>query len=242
MTNPHVILGDGLAGMCALRAGCASLVLCDLPSGETRAPFDTPVDLGAFFSASWHALRADGVVAVMASSFRFAAACVAAGGRTFRYDMIWNKSVATGFLNAKRCPLRSHEYLLVFSRSGSFCYRPQMVETGVPISKASTPGRTHGDNYGRCLTKTGMPRAGATDRYPRSVIDCKCVGSTNPGRTHPQQKPDELFRLMIRTHTRRGELVLDPCAGSGTTHRAAEAEGRTALCWDLSPRFGSPLK
>lgn len=241
MTNPNVILGDGLAGMRALREGCASMVMCDLPSGETQADFDTPVDLGAFFAASWHALKPDGVVVAMASSFRFAARVVDAGGKAFRYDLVWNKSTASGFLNAKRRPLRAHEFLLVFSRSGSFRYRPQMVETGVPISKASTPGRTHGANYGACITTTGMPRAGATDRYPRSIVDDKCLGNTHPDRTHPQQKPEALFRRMIRTHTRRGELVLDPCAGSGTTFRAATATGRDALCWDISPRFGAPI-
>jgi DNA modification methylase len=56
MTNPNVFLGDGLDGMLSLRPGSVDLVLTDLPSGETAAEFDNPVDLEKFFRASWHCL------------------------------------------------------------------------------------------------------------------------------------------------------------------------------------------
>lgn len=68
-----VALGDGIAGMLELEPGCASLVLSDLPSGETRAEFDRPAELSLLWPAIWHALRPDGVAALMAHSFAFAA-------------------------------------------------------------------------------------------------------------------------------------------------------------------------
>ncbi len=47
---------------------------------------------------------------------------------------------------------------------------------------------------------------------------------------HPTQKPVELFEYLIRTYTNEGELVLDNCAGSGTTAIAAENTGRKWVC------------
>ena len=43
---------------------------------------------------------------------------------------------------------------------------------------------------------------------------------------HPTQKPQALAEYLIRTYTNRGDLVLDPCMGSGTTGLAALATGR----------------
>lgn len=46
---------------------------------------------------------------------------------------------------------------------------------------------------------------------------------------HPTQKPVDLFRYLLRTYTRPGDLVLDPVAGSGTTGEACLREGRRFL-------------
>lgn len=231
-------LGDGIKGMSELDAGSVDLVLCDLPSGETAAHFDKKVSLPDFWAASWHCLKPTGVTCLMASSFRFAAELLASQPKAFRYDMIWSKSIATGFLNAKLRPLRAHEFVLIFSREVG-TYNPQMDDGHEPIAPNKSRFRTHGDNYGGNLTDKGLSRAGATDRFPTSVLTDKCLGSQSPDRVHPQQKPDDLFRRLIRTYSNTGELVVDPCAGSGTTERAALAEGRRAICWDIQERFGA---
>jgi len=232
-----VIHGDGLDGMRSLEPESVDMVLTDLPSGETNARFDKPVNLPVFWTECSHCLKRSGVAAIMASSFRFAAEVYESQRGFFRYDLIWSKSTATGFFNAKRMPLRSHEFVLVFCLSKQFTYNPQMVETGVPIAKNSTRGRTHGENYGAQGSVSGISRAGATDRFPRSVWEINSLGVRHPERTHPQQKPEDLFRRLILTHTNPGELVVDPCAGSGTTERAAFATGRRSMCWDLEARF-----
>jgi site-specific DNA-methyltransferase (adenine-specific) len=42
-------------------------------------------------------------------------------------------------------------------------------------------------------------------------------------------KPLWLMRSLVRDYTRPGDVVLDPCAGSGTTLLAAVIEGRRAI-------------
>lgn len=246
MSNEVITLGDGLDGMLALEAGSVDLVLTDLPSGETAAKFDKPVSLPKFFEASWHCLKPSGVICVMASSLKFAAKLMEHGGKTYRYDYVWAKTRPTGFFNSKKRPLRSHEFMMVFWRpqkkgQPSPTYNPQMIETGVPITANTKPGQEyidsfHDENYG--IRKLGPSRAGKTDRYPTSVLRHHSIGANAKCRVHPQQKPDSLFENMVLTYTNPGELVVDPCAGSGTTARAAEKHGRLYRCWDLSERFG----
>ena len=49
-------------------------------------------------------------------------------------------------------------------------------------------------------------------------------------------KPVELIAAMLANSTRRGDLVLDPFAGSGSTLLACEGLGRAARLRELDPR------
>lgn len=227
-------LGDGFTGLLSIPPGDASLILSDLPSGETQADFDKPPILRFLWDGCWRALKPDGIVVFMASSLRFASELMRSSPH-YRYDLIWKKSTASGFLNAAHRPLRNHEFILVFFRELG-TYSPQMTETGVPIN-AATRSTVGSENYGE-LNREHSSRAGATDRFPLSVLEYAAVGTSSAARVHPQQKPLPLLQYLIRTYSRPGELVVDPYAGSGSTGHAAELEGRRFLGWDSDPRFG----
>lgn len=235
-------LRDGIDGLLSLEAGSVSLVLSDLPSGETAAEFDRKPNLRMLWHAVWHALRPDGIAIFMASHFEFAME-LARSTPFFRYEMIWDKSMPTGFLNAKKRPLKSHEYVMVFFREEGF-YEPQMRQGFGPISANYGAGRPEprrdesklSENYGRIQRRTPS-RIGATDRYPVSVLTFGSLATRSRERTHPQQKPGELLQNLICTYCPPEGLVVDPFAGSGSTLRAAVAEGHPALGFDTSPRF-----
>lgn len=226
------MLSDGVVGLHTLDPGSASLVLSDLPSGATRAAFDTPPNLPDMWEAIWHVLRPDGVALLMASSFRFAASLLDSQKQHFRCDLVWSKSLATGHLNASRTPLRAHEFILVFSRKlGTF--NPQMLHGASPIHAAR---RAHnGENYGK--SRNTSSRAGATDRFPTSVLEFASVGTSSKSRTHPQQKPEPLLRWLVRSYSNPDDLVVDPYAGSGSTGIAAVTESRRFQGFDLCSRF-----
>jgi len=226
-------LADGIGGMGALDKGSVDLVLCDLPSGETKAPFDKRVPLPNFWDAVWHCLKPAGNCVLMASSMTFACE-LRMSSPHFRYDLIWHKSVATGFLNAEGRPLRAHEFVLVFSRKLG-TYNPQMMQGASPIHAARR--LAHGVNYGPQTAATDS-RSGAADRFPTSVLEFPSVGTSSRDRTHPQQKPIELLRWLICTYSNPGELVVDATVGSGSTGSAARVVGRRYLCWDSSEEFG----
>ncbi len=56
-------------------------------------------------------------------------------------------------------------------------------------------------------------------------------------RLHPTQKPLKLFEKLVLKHTKPGDLVLDPFAGSGTTLIAALKYSRRALAADIDPHY-----
>ena len=58
---------------------------------------------------------------------------------------------------------------------------------------------------------------------------------------HPTQKPLDLVSIALNNSSRRGELVLDPFGGSGSTLMAAHAAGRHARLCELDPRYADVI-
>jgi site-specific DNA-methyltransferase (adenine-specific) len=140
----------------------------------------------------------------------------------YRYDWIWEKTKAGGFLNAKRLPLQAHEYISVFYKKLPL-YNPQM-EKGKPYTKKAV---TNGDgkNYGK-FNRVGTVNINEGTRYPRSVIR---FSNDNHNSLHPTQKPTALLEYLIKTYTLEGETVLDNCLGSGSTGVACKFTNRNFI-------------
>lgn len=153
----------------------------------------------------------------------------------YRYDLVWHKTTPTGFLNAKKYPLRNHELILIFSPMplGKHTYNPQKTYGHVrKVSKASSKvGCKETELYG----KAGLTTYDSTERYPLSVMTFKT--DRQKSAIHPNQKPVELLRYLIRTYTNPGDAVMDPVAGSGTTGIAAYEEGRDSLLVEIDRQF-----
>ena len=142
--------------------------------------------------------------------------------KLLRYEWIWDKKVGTGFLNAKKMPLKSHENILVFYKKTPI-YNPQMTDADPKNIRPLTISEQTSSNYGKVEKLRASEGYDATKRYPKTVIPfSKNNGELNSlKRMHPTQKPLELFEYLIKTYTNEGETVLDNCIGSGTTAIAA---------------------
>jgi site-specific DNA-methyltransferase (adenine-specific) len=70
---------------------------------------------------------------------------------------------------------------------------------------------------------------------PDNVISC----GLSPGESglHPTQKPVKLMQALIELTTKKGQLVLDPFCGSGSTLVAAQNVGRRYLGFEISPEY-----
>jgi site-specific DNA-methyltransferase (adenine-specific) len=128
----------------------------------------------------------------------------------FKYSWIWDRvNLKTGFLNAKIMPIRVHEDICVFYKD-SFIYNPIMTFDGKPYKLTTT---VFSENYG---AQRPIDYDNDGSRFPITIIKIKGDRKKEKG-LHPTQKPVALFEYLIKTYTNEGDLVLDNCAGSGTT-------------------------
>lgn len=209
-----VIFGDCLEVMGNLPPQSVDMVLCDLPYGVTKCKWDNKLNLMSLWEC-YEAIVKPNCAIVLTSKQPFTTELIHSKQSLFKYCMVWEKSKATGFLNAKRRPLEAHEDIVVFSK-GLPPYYPQM-QTGGKYNKGVRKEQTTEDVYGKFDRKLVSSSGG---RYPRSVVYFKTAESE--GKTfHKTQKPIALFEYLIKTYTNEGALILDNCAGSGTTGLAA---------------------
>jgi site-specific DNA-methyltransferase (adenine-specific) len=193
-------------------------VLADLPYGTTACKWDSVLPLDTLWKEYKRVLRPRGAV-VLTGSQPFTTALISSNLKWFRYEWIWEKAQGTGYLNANRNPMKSHENILVFySRLGT--YNPQRAP-GKPYR--ATSGAVGG--FVRDKTVGGYLTVSDGGRYPTTVLRF----DPDAPKQHPTQKPVALMAYLIRTYSNPGDLVLDNTAGSGTTGVAAIETGRRAI-------------
>ena len=225
LADDAIRCGDGVEGLRALSRGSVSLVLTDPPWGATQAKWDVPLDWRAWWEAIDHVLAPRGVASV-----RLALDIVPLARRRYAYDLVWAKNKASGHLNAKRAPLRAHELILVFG--DRVRYEPQFTFGHEPMHAATR--RRGSVLYG--AQRASGAEAGTTRRYATSVLPFAVVNNDGSHhRIHSTQKPEALLRWFVRAYTQPGDLVVDPTCGSGAAIRAARAEGRVGIGWEIDP-------
>lgn len=62
-------------------------------------------------------------------------------------------------------------------------------------------------------------------------------GKDIPKKIHPTQKPVSVLKRLIEIFTDSGDVVIDPCCGSGSTLRAAAELGRSAFGFEIDRNF-----
>ena len=219
--SSFLIEGDCMTRMSLIPDGSVNLILCDLPYGITQNSWDDLLPMERLWTHYHRILAPRGVVALM-SHGRFTAHVIISQERLFKYKIVWVKSKATNFLNAKKQPLRKHEDICVFYSRPPF-YSPQMAE-GDAYDKGVRKDQLTG-SYGDFQPSHVRSNGG---RYPTDVVYFKTAESEGCV-WHSTQKPVELGRYLVRTYTRRGDLVLDHCFGSGSFLVSAVMEGRDAV-------------
>ena len=203
----------------------ADMVLCDPPYGTTQNKWDAVVPLEKMWPRVWACTKSSAAVVLTAQApfdKVLGASCI----DRLKYEWIWRKEAGTGFLNAKIAPLKDHENALVFYTQQP-TYNPQM-RTG--FKPYSTKKGHHGSNYG---SDKGAVTESNGERYPVTTIEFQ----RDRDKLHPTQKPVALFAYLIQTYTNPGEVVLDFCAGSGTTAVAAEMTGRKWVCIEKEEKY-----
>jgi DNA modification methylase len=194
-----------------IAAKSVQLLLTDLPTSTTKNDWDVALDLGSLWDELGRLLTPTGSVVVFAA-FPYNVVLGGSNLPWLRHELVWVKPNGTGFLNAKYGPIRSHESVLVFCKHTPV-YHPQKAVTGMPYRTSRGPSNT--SNYGGSRKSSLTVSNG--ERYPTTVLSF-ARDRDNP---HPTSKPLALMEYLVRTYSNPGDVVCDPCAGSGTTAIAA---------------------
>jgi len=186
-----------------------------LPYGTTQNKWDSVIPLDQLWE-HYNRIAKPNAAIVLTAQAPFDKVLGASNVGAMKYEWIWEKENGTGFLNAKKAPLKTHENVLVFY-SELPVYNPQMREGFKPYR---APQGKSGSNYGKVRDEYVTENDGT--RYPVSVLRFP----RDKNKVHPTQKPVALMEYLIRTYTNEGDTVLDNCMGSGTTGVACANTGR----------------
>lgn len=223
LESNRIYLGDCIDVMQLIDDKSIDLILCDLPYGETQNPDDVIIPFDKLWAQYTRIIKDNGAIVLFACGGFMLALCQS-NRKMWRYNLVWDKILKTGHLNANRMPLRQHEDICVFYKKLP-TYNPQFEE-GPPLHSKGHSYLTKpvkNQNYGK-YEVTDDSRAGSTQKYPASIIRFQ---KPHPSKArHATEKPVELLRYLIRMYSNEGDLVLDNCCGSGTTCEAAVLENR----------------
>lgn len=132
----YIIHGDCLIEMQKIPDKSIDMILCDLPYGITRNKWDTLIPLDKLWIEYNRIIKDNGMICLTCSE-PFTNMLINSKPEKFKfYDLVWDKISTTGFLNAKKQPLRRHEQILCFYKKQPI-YNPIVEIRGKPRSKGS---------------------------------------------------------------------------------------------------------
>ncbi len=231
--------GDCLELMGQIPDESIDMILCDLPYGvlnkqNPNAKWDSQIDLSTLWEHYTRIIKPNGAILLFGSGM-FTCELMCSNKKLWRYNLIWDKVAKTGFLNAKRMPLRQHEDIVVFYKKLP-TYNPQMQKCE-PHKRNHTKGNMLNPTKNSCYGNfVEVPTVISDEKYPTSIISISkehCNGKFY----HPTQKPVELLEWLIKTYTNEGETILDNCMGSGSTGVAAVNTGRNFIGIELELQY-----
>ena len=238
MANINLIHNDCLKVLPVIPDGHVDFILTDLPYGVTNKAseagrWDCQLPMEQLWEQFWRVLKPNGAIVLFAQGM-FTAQLMMSQPKYWRYNLVWDKCRASGFLNSKRMPLRRHEDICVFYRSLP-TYNVQLEDLN-GREPTHVQGRGKHKETNRCYGNvTRLQYSGVPDKkFPGSILSFPrphCTGN------HPTEKSVDLCRWLIRTFTNPGETVLDATMGSGTSMVAAELEGRRGIGIELEQKY-----
>ena len=238
----RLMQGDCIELMKRIPDKSIDMILCDLPYGVTaRNKWDIIIPFEDLWE-QYERIVKDSAAIILFGHGMFTAELMFSNKKLWRYNLIWEKTQPTGFLNAKRMPMRSHEDICVFYKSLPEYY-PQ--KTTGHERKYSTVKHKHNSKMSPDYGEYKLSTYDSTERYPLSILKYPPEDDTiltyskdvQKSALHPTQKPVALCEHLIRSYTAIGEVVLDNTMGSGSTGVAAIQSFRNFIGIEKDPKI-----
>lgn len=204
------------------------MILTDPPYGITACKWDSVIPIAPLWEQLNRIIKDNGAI-VLFGMEPFSSALRMSNIKNYKYDWVWDKKLATGFINAKRQPLRRIENIIVFYKT-QCCYYP-IMRKGVKRLKGTNEPHSLDKIYGDIKAAKKIN----DEYYPTSILEFSNANRT--GNLHPTQKPVALLEYLIKTYTLENETVLDFTMGSGSTGVACVNTNRDFIGIELDDRY-----
>ena len=230
--------GDCLEVMKNIEDKSIDCIICDLPYGVTsKNKWDTIIPYEPLWKEYKRIIKDNGPI-ILFGQDKFTAKTMLSNEKMHRYNLIWNKVLTSGFLNAGRMPLREHEDIMIFYKKLP-TYNPQFTEgkplhgMGEKFKKVKNNNNNYND-FNSCNNPSAN-REGDTKKYPKSILTFPRPASSKM--LHPTEKPVELLEYLIKTYSNENDVILDNCMGSGSTGVAALNTNRRFIGVELDEKY-----
>lgn len=176
-------------------------------------------------------IKDNGVIALFGQGM-FTAEVMQSNKPWWKYNLIWDKVLPSGFLNANRMPLRNHKDIMIFYKKAPI-YTPQKYKgakchsRGKKIEQTAEGNKNYGE-YKIVETEGDM-------KYPKSILTYTKKHASKM--LHPTEKSIDLCEWLIKSYTKENDLVLDNCMGVGTTGIACKNLNRKFIGMELDNTY-----
>ena len=216
--------------MANIKTGSIDCIITDPPYYSTDLHFDKAprIDFEFWLKECQRILKPHGVLVTFAD-FNLLADLRSKSKFKSTYELIWQKTIAVGFLDANVRPLRNHEFIGIFVDGlKKSTYNPQKTE-GEAYTARNGENRYKGYSGFKATTiiSTG-------DRYPVSVLE---FDNGNNKSVHPTHTPLDAISWLLKTYSNEGDTVLDCFMGSGTTGHACALLNRNFIGCELDKNY-----
>lgn len=225
----EVICSECIEVMKTIPDSSIDAIITDLPYGVTQNSWDSRIPLDDLWREYKRIAKSTTPIILFAQGM-FTAELMISNPHLWKYNLVWEKSTVTGFLNANRQPLRSHEDIVVFYEKQP-TYNPQKIPG--PKNHKRGNGERKSNNYGH-ITDSNIPTNDGM-KFPRSVLHFDTVPPSH--KIHPTEKPVPLLEWLVKTYTNIGDVVLDNCCGCGSTLVACKKNGRRYIGIDINQTY-----
>jgi len=211
-------------------------VICPTVS-TTACKWDVIIPFEPLWEQYKRIIKSNGAI-VLTASQPFTSALVMSNPKMFKYEWIWEKDKGSNFMVAKKQPLKYHENVLIFAL-GNIFYNPIKKDCGRVANQKGAAKKIKNGGAFNSLKENKDYKNLSTLRFPKSVIYFNTPKSNDNENKclHPTQKPVSLFEYLIKTYTNEGEMVLDNCAGSGTTAIACLNTNRNYILMEKEEKY-----
>lgn len=224
-----LIHGECLEEMSKIPDQSIDLCLTDPPYGTTACKWDTVIPFEPMWRELKRIVKPNGAICLFGSE-PFSSALRMSNIKQFKYDWVWEKNLAGGFVQAKNKPLPVHELISIFSDGVTYHakkskkrmkYFPQGL---IEVNKKHRCKITDRPSALKLSMASKSEYIQTHTNYPKTVLNFnKSIGF------HPTQKPVALLEYLIKTYTLEGETVLDFTMGSGSTGVACKNLNRNFI-------------